>query len=82
MNPAERIAALERELQKRDAQVQEMAREAAALEARVNAALHDLDAARQHLALVEAKLNILEGAANVLDTRLRTGPGSVADASR
>lgn len=74
-----RIAALEQEVQKRDGQLEVMAREAATLEARVAAALQDLDVARQHLLVVEVKLNILEGAANMLDTRLRAASGLTAD---
>lgn len=54
----------------------EAGREEAALEARVAAALQDLQAAREALASVEVKLDILEGAANVLDRRTRTGPAS------
>ena len=34
----------------------------------------ELAAARNHLMVVEVKLDILEGAANVLDARTRTAP--------
>jgi chromosome segregation ATPase len=41
------------------------------LEERVASAVRDLDIAREQLMAIEVKLDILEGAANVLDGRLR-----------
>ena len=69
-----RIATLEEELRRRDADVAAVLREETMLEQRVTAALQELRTAREALALVEVKLDILEGAANVLDNRTRTGP--------
>lgn len=42
-----------------------------ALSARLVDAERDLDGSREHLMAIEVKLDILEGAANVLDTRTR-----------
>jgi chromosome segregation ATPase len=41
----------------------------------------ELTAARNHLMVVEVKLDILEGAANVLDARTRTAPAQQPGAS-
>jgi chromosome segregation ATPase len=79
---SKRIAALEEQLRKRDLQAEATAREAATVDAGVVAAVQDLDLARQHLMAIEVKLDILEGAANVLDTRVRVARGLVADAPR
>lgn len=68
----ERIAALEQKLRERDRRTEAAAREEATLEARVAEAMRELDRARADLTAVEVKLDILEGAANVLDARLRT----------
>lgn len=70
---SQRIAALEKELRKRDAELEAAVRQETALEQRVAAAIEELRAAREALAAVEVKLDILEGAANVLDRRTRTG---------
>jgi chromosome segregation ATPase len=43
-----------------------------ALRGRIAAMSQDLEIAREYLLLVDVKLDILEGAANVLDSRLRT----------
>ena len=66
-----RVAELEGELRRRDVELEALAGEAASLGARVEVATQDLERAREHLRAVEMKLNILEGAGNVLDTRLR-----------
>jgi hypothetical protein len=42
------------------------------MHARMETAVRDLTLAREHLASVEVKLDIVEGAANVLDARTRT----------
>lgn len=75
---AERIAALERrlagleqKLKEREARADASTRDDAGLEARVTAAMAEFERARGDLASVEVKLNILEGAANALDARLR-----------
>ena len=67
-----RIASLERKLTQRDERADAAAREEAALDARVAAAMQELERARGDLAAVEVKLDILEGAANALDARLRS----------
>jgi chromosome segregation ATPase len=76
---ANRIAALEQQLRTRDSELEAAAREALVLDKRVAAALHDLDVAHQQLMVVDVKLNILEGAANMLDRRLRAAQGPVTD---
>ena len=54
-----------------------------ALDARLDEADHDLAVARDHLMAIEVKLDILEGAATVLDGRTRTLlAGSLPDGSR
>jgi chromosome segregation ATPase len=68
-----RIAALEEELRSRDAALEAVLRDETVLEQRVAAALQELQLARESLAAVEVKLDILEGAANVLDGRTRAG---------
>jgi hypothetical protein len=42
------------------------------LQARLQHAERELAGAREHLMVIEVKLDILEGAANVLDARTRT----------
>jgi chromosome segregation ATPase len=42
------------------------------LRARLEHAERELSGAREHLMVIEVKLDILEGAANVLDGRMRT----------
>jgi len=44
-----------------------------ALQARLEGAERELTTAREHLMVIESKLDILEGAANVLDARTRHG---------
>ena len=66
-----RIAALEEGVRKRDVELAAAASDATRLEQQVSAAIEELRAAREALAAVEVKLNILEGAANVLDSRMR-----------
>lgn len=44
-----------------------------ALQSRLEGAERELATAREHLMVVESKLDILEGAANVLDARTRHG---------
>lgn len=66
-----RMAALEQGLRKRDADLAAAASEQTRLEQQVSTAIEELRAARETLAAVEVKLNILEGAANVLDSRMR-----------
>lgn len=67
-----RIASLDRKSTQRDERADAAAREGAALDARVASAMQELERARGDLAGVEVKLDILEGAANALDARLRT----------
>jgi len=43
-----------------------------ALQSRLEHAERELSGAREHLMVIEVKLDILEGAANVLDGRMRT----------
>lgn len=66
------IAELEEQVRQRDAKLEDVLRDSQSMETRVTAATHDLDIAREYLMGIEVKLDILEGAANVLDTRLRT----------
>ncbi len=47
-------------------------KDAERIQLRLDAAERDLRHAREHLMLVEVKLDVLEGAANVLDQRTRT----------
>lgn len=79
---SQRVAALEAELRRRDVELEATAGEVANLEARVEEATQDLERAREHLLAVEMKLNILEGAGNVLDTRLRAVRQAVTDDPR
>jgi chromosome segregation ATPase len=72
---ARRIDALEAQLRTRDAELEAAGREETRLEQEVAAAMRDLQIARETLAVVEVKLDILEGAANVLDHRARAGRG-------
>jgi hypothetical protein len=78
----ERAKSLEQEV-RRQSQLAEKAKAAAdkaarkqvefdALVARLQHAERELAGAREHLMLIEVKLDILEGAANVLDARTRT----------
>ncbi|OFW04169.1 MAG: hypothetical protein A3I61_09285 [Acidobacteria bacterium RIFCSPLOWO2_02_FULL_68_18] len=66
---SERIATLEQELRRRDAETETET----LLERRVTTAMHELQVAREALASVDVKLDILEGAANMLDRRMRPG---------
>lgn len=68
---SQHIASLEEELRKRDAELEAAAREEAPLEQRVVAATVELQAVLESLAVIDVKLDILEGAANVLDRRMR-----------
>ena len=52
-------------------QLEASVREGRATEEQVAAATRDLEVAREQLMAIEVKLDILEGAANVLDGRLR-----------
>jgi len=67
------VAAIEEGLRARDAELRAAVREETRLEQQVAAAMQELQAAREALALVEVKLDILEGAAHVLDSRTRAG---------
>ena len=67
-----RIASLEQKSTQRGLRAEAAAREDAALDARVTSAMQELARARGDLVAVEVKLDILEGAANALDARLRT----------
>lgn len=71
---SKRIAALEHELRRRDAQLEADTRQQATLEEHVASAARNLEVARASLVAIEVKLDILEGAANVLDARMRKGP--------
>ena len=77
-----RVPELEGELRRRDVEIEATTGETASLAARVEAATQDLERAREHLRAVEMKLSILEGAGNVLDTRLRAVRQAVADDPR
>ena len=68
---SQRVRELEGQLRRRDVELEATAGEAASLGARVEVATQDLELARERLRAVEMKLTILEGAGNVLDTRLR-----------
>ncbi len=61
----EKFRALAEKVQQRDAEVEK-------LRERLTTAERDLTVAREHLMAVEVKLDILEGAANVLDARTRS----------
>ena len=50
----------------------EQGRELSAMQARLEETERELNLAREHLMAIEVKLDILEGAANVLDARTRT----------
>jgi chromosome segregation ATPase len=52
-----------------------------ALRARIAAMSQDLEIAREYLLLVDVKLDILEGAANVLDLRLRAAVAGASSAN-
>jgi chromosome segregation ATPase len=67
-----RIAALEAELRQRDLNRESETRQETAFETQVATAARELAAARDSLVAIEVKLDILEGAANTLDARLRT----------
>lgn len=61
----EKFKAIAEKLQQRDGEIEK-------LRERLAAAERELAVAREHLMAVEVKLDILEGAANVLDLRTRT----------
>ena len=61
----------EEQLRERDARIEAVLREGQTMEQRVAAATNDVGRARDYLSAIEVKLDILEGAANVLDQRLR-----------
>jgi chromosome segregation ATPase len=73
---ASRIATLEEDLRKRDLQREADMRDETMLEQRVAAASQEVQVAHQFLAAIEVKLDILEGAANVLDARVRAARGA------
>lgn len=77
-----RMASLEQGVRERDAAIESAAHESAHVEAQMVAALRDLDRTRQQLLAMEAKLNILEAAANTLDARVRAARELTPDASR
>jgi hypothetical protein len=66
-----RVAALEELGRKRDTQFETEMRQQTTLEEQVAAAARDLAIARDSLVAIDVKLDILEGAANVLDARTR-----------
>lgn len=74
-----RVARLEAEVRERErlleacrtAAEQEQATDFTAMQARLIDTERDLALAREHLMAIEVKLDILEGAANVLDARTR-----------
>lgn len=74
-----RIAALEEKLRDREAQIAAASQGESALEAQVATALEKVELARGNLLALEVKLDILEGAANVLDRRLRAARPHSAD---
>lgn len=71
---ARRISALEDDVRARDLDLEASLREETRLEQVVAAAQQELVAARAALMTLEVKLDILEGAANVLDRRTRPAP--------
>jgi chromosome segregation ATPase len=79
---SQRIAALEQELKARDAELDAEMRQQTAFEAQVEASTRELELARGSLVSFEVKLDILEGAANTLDARLRAIPPVAGDGSR
>jgi chromosome segregation ATPase len=60
------------EIEKQSAREKKRAIDVPALERRLDEAERDLAVARDHLMAIEVKLDILEGAATVLDRRTRT----------
>ncbi len=66
------IEQLAGELRQRDLHLEASLRQETELERRLAAAQQDLETARASLSAIEVKLDILEGAANVLDVRTRT----------
>lgn len=76
---SKQIAKLEEELRKRDERLEAALRGGQALEEQTAAAGHELELARAYLMAIEVKLDILEGAANVLDARLRAGRAPAGD---
>jgi hypothetical protein len=76
------MALLERKLRDRESQLAATNSEEAALGAQVAAGMEALDVARGELHVIGMKLDILEGAANVLDRRLRASSVQPPHASR
>jgi chromosome segregation ATPase len=77
-----RIASLEQGVRERDAAIEAAALESGHIEAQLIAALDEFDRTRRRLLAMEAKLNVLEAAANTLDARLRATNALTPDASR
>lgn len=75
---ARQIAELEEQIRERDTRLDAALREGESMEARVTTAVRELEIAREYLMAIEVKLDILEGAANVLDTRMRTAGSPAA----
>jgi chromosome segregation ATPase len=69
---AQRFQKAKAEIEKEAARDKKKTVDADALDAHLDEADHDLTVARNHLMAIEVKLDILEGAATVLDGRTRT----------
>lgn len=76
------VAQLTEALRQRDLQLEASLRQETRLEQQVAAAKQDLETARASLSAIEVKLDILEGAANVLDLRTRAARPHPGDGSR
>jgi chromosome segregation ATPase len=70
---AERLEKLKRDIEKKVVAKQQRDESVTELQRKLAGAEHDLATARESLMAVEVKLDILEGAANVLDVRTRNG---------
>lgn len=66
-----RVAELKQRLDEHSQSLADRAREVVKMQKRLAQTEAALDAARKHLMTIEVKLEILEGAANVLDARTR-----------
>lgn len=78
----QRFRKLEADAARQAARERKRAVDVPALESRLDNAERDLTVAREHLMAVEVKLDILEGAATVLDSRTRKLLAQPADGRR
>lgn len=79
---AQRFHKSKADAQRQAARERKRAVDAPALESRLDDAERDLTVAREHLMAIEVKLDILEGAATVLDSRTRTLLAQPVDGKR